>query len=456
MAEIQQIVQKQRAYYQKGATLPLAYRIECLKKLRAAILKNEAEITSALRADLNKAPFESYATEIGIVLNELSYMIKHLPKLMKTRRVHTALVHFPSYGLIKPEPYGVTLIISPWNYPFNLTMVPLLGSMASGNCVIVKPSAYSPKTSSIISKLISENFNEEYIAVIEGGRDANKELLNQKFDYIFFTGSVAVGKTVMESAARNLTPVTLELGGKSPCIVNSDANLKLAAKRVAWGKLLNAGQTCVAPDYLLVQKDVKQEFVRLLISSIKELFGDDPCSNPDYPKIINEKHFTRLHGLLDTGEIIEGGQIDEKNLKIAPTIFDNVNWQDPIMSQEIFGPILPILEFKDLSEVAGIVNSHPKPLALYFFSKSKNNQRTVMENISFGGGCINDTMVHIATHSLPFGGVGDSGMGSYHGKLSFNTFTHMKSILVKSNKLDIKLRYAPYKNNLNLLKKILK
>jgi aldehyde dehydrogenase (NAD+) len=457
MNDIQHILAEQREFFRKGNTKSVSFRINGLKTLRKAILDHEDDITEALRKDLSKAPFESYATEIGIVLEELGYAIKHLSKWAKPKKVITPLVHFPSSGLILPEPHGVSLIMSPWNYPFNLSFVPLIGSMAAGNCTMLKPSAYSLHTSSIMAQIIAENFDEGYIAVIEGGREANKELLNQCFDYIFFTGSVAVGKLVMESASKNLTPVTLELGGKSPCIVNADANLKLAARRIVWGKLLNGGQTCVAPDYLLVHKDVKQELISLMKADIKELYGDNPSINQDYPKIINEKHFNRLKTIISTGKVIEGGLCNEETLKISPTILDNVSWNDPVMKEEIFGPVMPILEFDDLSEVIEMVNSHPKPLALYFFSGSKKLQKEILYRISFGGGCINDTVVHTAATSLPFGGTGDSGMGSYHGKKSFETFSHMKSILKKSNKIDILLRYPPYKEgSIKLLKKVLK
>lgn len=456
MSDIERILQKQRDFFDNGVTRSLPFRIEKLKLLKKVVLENEKEILEALKKDLNKAPFEAYATEVGIVLDELGYIIKHLPSWAKARNVKTPVIHFPSSGYIMPEPYGISLIMSPWNYPFNLAIIPLIGSMSAGNCTVIKPSAYSANTSAVIARIIAENFDEEYISVIEGGRNENRQLLNEKFDYIFFTGSVSVGKTVMEAASKNLTPVTLELGGKSPCIVDKKVNIRLAAKRIIWGKLLNAGQTCVAPDYLLVHSDVKQELLIHMKEAITGLYGSDPCNNPEYPKIINEKHFNRLKDLLKCENIVAGGKYNEGSLKIAPTIIDRVKFEDPVMQEEIFGPIMPVLEYKELPEVIRAVNSRPKPLALYFFSTDKNNQKFIMNNISFGGGCINDTMVHIGTSSLPFGGVGESGMGGYHGRASFETFSHMKSVLNKSNLLDIKLRYAPYKNNLKLLKKILK
>ena len=364
-------------------------------------------------------------------------------------------MHFKSSSYRVPEPYGVVLIMSPWNYPFQLAFAPLIGAVAAGNCAVVKPSSYSPHTSSLIAKILGGCFPKEYIAVIEGGREANQELLNQKFDYIFFTGSVSVGRTVMEAASRHLTPVTLELGGKSPCIVHEDANLELAARRIMWGKCLNSGQTCVAPDYLLVHRDVKDRLIMAMEKAITEFFGDTPCRNPEYPRIINEKHFNRLKGLLSDGRILVGGDVNEATLQIAPTIVDQVSWESPVMQEEIFGPILPVLEFEGIHEVITAVNSRPKPLALYLFTNDKNVEKRIIKSISFGGGCINDTIVHLATSYMPFGGVGESGMGSYHGKWSFDTFTHYKSIMKKSIWPDIRLRYPPYRDKLGLLKKFM-
>ncbi|WP_407314868.1 aldehyde dehydrogenase [Desulfosporosinus sp. SB140] len=453
MPGIKEIIDNQRTYFNNGQTLNLTFRLNALKVLKKSIREHEEEILDALKSDLNKSAFEAYATEIGMVLEELDYAIKKLPRWVKTKRVNTPIMHFKSTCYRISEPYGISLIMSPWNYPFQLTLAPLIGSIAGGNCSVVKPSAYSPATSAIIAKILG-CFEENFIAVIEGGRDANQALLDEKFDYIFFTGGVSVGKTVMASASRNLTPITLELGGKSPCIVDKEVNLDLAARRIVWGKFLNAGQTCVAPDYLLVHKEVKKELIKCLKKYILEFYGKCPCENEEFPKIINEKHFRRIRDYLNNGELVAGGEFNEKTLSIAPTILDGIQWEAPIMQEEIFGPVLPILEFSDISEVIISVNSRPKPLALYLFTTNKKVETRIVRSISFGGGCINDTIVHLATSYMPFGGVGESGMGGYHGKWSFDTFTHTKSILKKSNLIDIKLRYPPYGNKLNVFKKL--
>ncbi len=455
MKDIKEIVKLQKDYYLSGKTLELTFRLNALKKLQAAIKEHENDVFEALKKDLNKAPFESYASEIGLVYTELKDAIHNLYRWNRKKRVRTPIVHFKSTSYIVSEPYGVALIMSPWNYPFQLTIAPLIGAIAGGNCNVIKPSAYSPATSAIIAKIIRESFPEKYIAVIEGGREANQELLKEKFDYIFFTGSVSVGKLVMESASKHLTPVTLELGGKSPCIVAKDADIDLSAKRIIWGKTLNSGQTCVCPDYLLVHRDVKQELINAMKKYITRFYGEEPCRNKEFPRIVNEKHFNRLKNLIDGSEIICGGDSNEATLQISPTLLDHVTWNDPVMQEEIFGPILPILEYEDIEEVITMVNSHPKPLALYLFTRSKELEDRIVKCIPFGGGCINDTLVHLATSYMPFGGVGDSGMGGYHGKWSFDTFTHKKSILKKSNMLDINIRYAPYKDKLKLLKKML-
>lgn len=456
MADIRKIMDKQREFFSTGETRDIAFRMDALKKLKSSIQRHEKDIFDALKKDLNKAPFEAYETEIGIVITELNDAIRNLPKWSRVKRVKTPIVLFKSSSYIMPEPYGVVLIMSPWNYPFQLALTPLIGAIAGGNCAVVKPSAYSPAVSAIIVEIMQECFSGRYISVIEGGREANQQLLKEKFDYIFFTGSVPVGKTVMEAASKHLTPVTLELGGKSPCIVDKDVNVDIAARRIIWGKTLNSGQTCVAPDYLLVHKDVKAELLAAMKKYIKVFFGDNPCNNDEYPKIINEKHFNRLRGLIEGGEIAAGGTVNEATLQISPTILDHVSWDDPVMQEEIFGPILPVLEFERLSQVIKAVNSRPKPLALYLFTSSKDVERQIIRSISFGGGCINDTVVHAASSHMPFGGVGESGMGGYHGKWSFDTFTHKKSILKKSFRADIKVRYAPYENKLGILKRVMK
>ncbi len=455
-SDIKNMLDKQREYFSKGETKNVTFRLNALKKLKAVIKDNEKDIMDALKKDLNKAPFEAYATEVGFIYNELNDAIKNIRKWNKVKRVRTPITQFKSVSYIVSEPYGIALIMSPWNYPFQLAIAPLIGAIASGNCAVVKPSAYSPCTSAVISKILSSCFSKEYIAVIEGGREANQELLHEKVDYIFFTGSVDVGKMVMESAAKNLTPVTLELGGKSPCIVDRDVNIDLAAKRIIWGKTINSGQTCVAPDYVYVHKDVKDSLLIAMKKYIFEFFGEQPCKNPDLPRIVNEKHFKRLIGLIENGKIYSGGDFEVSNLKISPTIIDNVVWEDSVMQEEIFGPILPVLTYDEIQEVISAVNNRPKPLALYLFTNNKDVENKIINNISFGGGCINDTIVHLATEYMPFGGVGESGMGSYHSKWSFDTFTHKKSIMKKSFSIDIKLRYPPYKNKLNLLKNIFK
>lgn len=456
MENIKKVLKKQRQFFESGETKDIKFRLEQLNKLKEVILKNEDKIMRALKRDLNKSSFESYATEIGFVLNEIKYITRHLAAWMRPKKVKTPLIHFLSSSYIYSEPYGITLIISPWNYPFQLCIAPLAGAIAAGNCAIIKPSEYSPNTSEVIESIIKDNFIKSHIHVVRGGREVSKELLNEKFDYIFFTGSVAVGRIVMEAASKHLTPVTLELGGKSPCIVDETANIELAAKRIVWGKLLNAGQTCVAPDYLLVHNKVKDNLIGKMKEYIIQFYGKRPCENKDYPKIINEKHYNRLKSLMKCGNIVFGGQYNDKTNHISPTIIDDIEWESPIMNQEIFGPLLPVLEFQNINEVVMTVSKQPKPLALYLFTNKKKREEYFINNISFGGGCINDTIVHLATPYMPFGGVGNSGMGSYHGKETFDTFSHKKSILKKSNIIDIPLRYPPFKKRLKLLKKIMR
>ncbi|MDF2483842.1 MAG: NAD-dependent aldehyde dehydrogenase [Herbinix sp.] len=454
MQDIANALEIQRYYYTAGKTKNIIKRMEFLKNLEQSIRNHENDIMEALRKDLNKAPFEAYATEIGMVLEEIKFVTKKLKGWAKPRQVKTPITNFPSVSRIYSEPYGIVLIMSPWNYPFQLSISPLVGAIAAGNCAIVKPSNYSPNTSAVIEQILTEVFPKEYVTVIQGGRDANKSLLEQKFDYIFFTGSVTVGKTVMRAASEHLTPVTLELGGKSPCIVDETANLELAARRIVWGKFLNSGQTCVAPDYLLVHHNVKEVLLKKLKKYIHQFYGDEACTNENFPKIINEKHFDRLLGLLEGEKIVIGGTFSRQSNQISPTVIDHITWNSPVMSEEIFGPILPVLEFSNLDEVITMVNSRPKPLALYYFTTKKENEKKIIGNISYGGGCINDTIMHLATSHMPFGGVGDSGMGRYHGRDSFDTFSHKKSVLKKANWLDIPLRYPPYKDHLKTLKKM--
>lgn len=440
---IEEIMQQQRTYFAAGATLPVRFRLDALSRLQREIKRREADIIAALRTDLGRADYESYMVEIGVVLDELRYVIKHLPKWAKNKRVRTPFTHFPAKSFISPQPYGTVLVMAPWNYPFYLSLNPVVGALAAGNCVVLKPSAYAPAASTIIRELCETCFDPGHVTVVEGGRAENTALLEQRFDYIFFTGSVAVGKLVMEKAARHLTPVTLELGGKSPCIVDETADIEVAGRRIAFGKFLNAGQTCVAPDYLFVQETVKAELLAAIERAVLEFFGTDPLTSSELPKIINEKHFLRLKNLMAGERIVLGGS-DDGISRIAPTVLDHVSVDAPIMQEEIFGPILPVLTFKEIGEATAYVRAQEKPLALYLFTQDAAAQERVLAECSFGGGCINDTIVHLATSYMPFGGVGNSGMGQYHGRDSFDTFTHKRSILKKSNALDLKVRYHPY------------
>lgn len=442
---ISAIVEKQHAYYRSGATLPVEHRIAALKKLRQLLLDNEAAIAAALRSDLGKSPMESYMCETGLVVSEISYLLRHVRAFAREKTVATPLAQFASRSYKKPSPYGVTLIMSPWNYPLLLTLDPLADAIAAGNTAVIKPSAYSPATSALLKELIGAIFPPEYVAVVTGGREENNHLLEQKFDYIFFTGSKAVGQMVLEKAAVHLTPATLELGGKSPCIIDRSADLKLAAKRIVFGKFLNCGQTCVAPDYILCHAAVKDAFVTHLKAQIEAQFGTDYLHNETYGNIISLKHFHRITGLIDGEKVVHGGHSDEASRKIEPTVMDGVTWEDKVMGEEIFGPVLPILTFETIGEVIETVTSHDKPLALYIFAQDKGVVKQVTSRCAYGGGCVNDVVVHLATSNMGFGGVGESGMGSYHGKTGFDTFTHYKSILDKKTWLDLPMRYQPYR-----------
>lgn len=443
--EIKSIVASQRAYFQTGATLPVRTRVAALRTLYSAISAHEKEIHQALKKDLGKSGFESYMCETGMVLEEISYMIKHTPRFAREHRVHTPLAQFHSRSYKKPSPYGVTLIMSPWNYPFMLTLSPLVDALAAGNTAVVKPSAYSPCTSEVIAQILSQCFEPRHVAVVTGGRAENTCLLREHFDYIFFTGSQAVGKEVMRNAAEHLTPVTLELGGKSPCIVDQTANLRLAAKRIIFGKYLNCGQTCVAPDYVYCHRSVKEQLIKEVQKQIRRQYGKKPLLNADYGKIINEKHFRRILGLIDEKKVVHGGGSDPDALRIEPTVLDNVTFSDAVMQEEIFGPIMPILVFDSLDEVIRRINAMPHPLALYLFTSDKTAAKKVTSRCGFGGGCINDTIIHLATSEMGFGGFGESGMGAYHGKTGFDTFTHYKSIVDKKTWLDLPMRYQPYR-----------
>lgn len=442
--DISNLIEKQRAYFRSGATRAPAVRILMLDRLYREIKKMEPEINAALQADLGKSAFETFMCETGLTLSEISYMKKHLRKFSEKRRVHTPLAQFPSRSYVLKEPYGCVLIMSPWNYPFMLTLEPLADAVAAGNTVVLKPSAYSPHTSAVIKKLISAVFPEEYVAVVEGGRAENADLLEQPFDYIFFTGGTQVGQLVLEKAAKHFTPVTLELGGKSPCIVDESADLKVAAKRIAFGKYLNCGQTCVAPDYLLIQSSVRDKFLALFQAAVREMYGENPLENPDYGRIVNEKHFDRLSQVLDSETVIFGGERDRETLRIAPAVVGPVSPEGAAMGQELFGPILPVMIYEDLDEAISFVLSRPRPLALYIFSRHRPNIDRVQQLCSYGGGCVNDTIIHLATSEMPFGGVGMSGMGNYHGKRGFETFTHEKATVDKANWMDMPIRYQKY------------
>lgn len=456
MEEHKVLFEAQKKFFNAQRTKSVDFRLEALRKLKHAIKAQEQRIVSALKEDLNKSEFDSFSTEIGIALEEISFVSKRLSKWARPRKVTTALTHIGTKGMQYPEPYGAVLIIAPWNYPFQLAISPLIGAIAAGNCAIIKPSELTPMTSALLAELIHSIYPPEYITVVEGAVEASQSLLALPFNYIFFTGSVPVGKVVMAAAAKHLTPVTLELGGKSPCIVHKDADLKLAAKRIAWGKFLNAGQTCIAPDYLHVHQDVEQVFVDYLITEIHNLYHANALYNPDYVRIVSKRHFERLLTFIEDGEIREGGKYDVHSLKIQPTLLTNIQWSDAVMEDEIFGPILPILTYSSIDEVIVELQAKPHPLALYFFSTHTATIDRVIDEVEFGGGCINDVIYHVASPYLPFGGKGSSGLGSYHGKASFDTFTHFKSVLKQTNRLDIPFRYPNAKYGLRILKMLFK
>ncbi len=441
---IDTILQKQRAYYASGVTHSVAFRKEMLQKLYRAVKEHENDIAAALKADLGKSDFEGFMCETGMVLSEIGYMIKHVGRLSKKRYVATPLAQFAARSYQQPTPYGNVLIMSPWNYPFMLTIDPLADAIAAGNTAIVKPSAYSPATSELIKRLIEDCFDEEYVAVVTGGRKENAALLEKKFDFVFFTGSQSVGKEVLRHTAETLTPAVLELGGKSPCIVDNSAKLSLAAKRIVFGKYLNGGQTCVAPDYILCDRTIKDQLMEEIRKQIVRQYGETPLDNPDYGKIVNEKHFDRLCSLIEPVKVVHGGNVDRQALMIEPTVMDHVTWDDAVMQEEIFGPILPILTYDRFEDIIPLLHTKQKPLALYFFSENKAHIRDITTRLSYGGGCINDTIIHLATTEMGFGGVGESGMGAYHGKVGFDTFSHLKSIVDKKTFMDLPMRYQPY------------
>lgn len=458
MKEIELIFHEQKEFFNSGRTKNIEYRLEILKNLKRVIKENEQIILKALKDDLGKSDFEAYATEIGIIYDEINLHIKSIKKWAKREKRNSPIIYYPSKSYVYKEPYGVTLIIGPFNYPFQLVIAPLIGAISAGNTVIIKPSENTINTAKALENIINSNFDKEYIRVVNplGGKEVVSYLLDLPFDYIFFTGSVKVGKIVMEKAANNLTPITLELGGKSPCIVDKDANINLAAKRIVWGKFLNAGQTCVAPDYLCIHKDIKEKFLSVLVKEIKSQFGEFIKESPDYPRVVNATSLDRFSNYLKDGEIYFGGEIDKDTLYMEPTILTNVKLDSNVMTDEIFGPILPIIEFKDINDIIDTINHRDKPLALYYFSENSKNIEYIIDKISAGGVTINDTIIHVANGNLPFGGVGPSGLGKYHGKDSFEAFTHNKSVMKRGTFIEFKIRFAPYNNRIKLIKKVMK
>ncbi|OOM81505.1 aldehyde dehydrogenase [Clostridium puniceum] len=456
--DIKKLVHKQKEFFQKGKQLDINFRKEMLIKLKKIIKDNEQKILNAIKKDLNKSEFESYLSEVAMVYEEINLHIKNIQKWSKRKRVSSSFVFFPSQNYIEKEPYGTVLIIGPFNYPFQLVILPLIGAIAAGNTVVIKPSEHTINTSKLVEKIINENFNEEYIKVVgaDEGKECVEELLDKEFDYIFFTGSIKVGKIIMEKASKRLIPVTLELGGKSPCIIDKDGNLKKAAKRIVWGKLLNSGQTCVAPDYLFIQEEIKEEFLRLIIKEFHLQYGENIKESKDYPRIISKREINRLSAYLKDGNIYYGGNYDEETLYFEPTILTDIIEGGNVLKEEIFGPIFPVMTFDNLDEVIKYVNKRNKPLALYYFSENKNNIKKIIKETSSGGVTINDTILHVGIANLPFGGVGTSGMGAYHGKKSFDTFTHEKSIAKRGTFIEFPFRFAPFNNKIKLLKKVMK
>ncbi|WP_404459516.1 aldehyde dehydrogenase [Oceanobacillus kapialis] len=455
MTAIQQIVESQRAFYSNGNTRDYQTRKATLEKLKKMLKKYEHDIYKALRTDLNKSEQETYTTELGFLYAEIDFTLKHLLDWMEPKKVNAPITHKGTKNYIVSEPYGVSLIISPWNYPLQLALAPAVGALAAGNCVVIKPSEHSSATSSLLARMIARTFDPSFITVVEGEKETNQELLRQRFDYIFFTGSTEVGKIVMRQASEHLTPVTLELGGKSPAIVDKDANINLAAKRIVWGKFTNAGQTCVAPDYIYVHDSVKFKLLKAMKKYIKSFYGKEPLQNSNYTRIINASHFDRIIGYLSDGTVLHGGNFDRQSLMIEPSILDKISWDDHVMQEEIFGPVLPVLSFTNVEEAVEMISKQEKPLALYYFGENNKTQEQVIQYLSFGGGSINDTIFHLANPHLPFGGVGNSGMGQYHGKSSFETFSHQKSILKQSTKFDVPFRYPGSKIGKAVIKRIM-
>lgn len=456
MAYFNQVVTLQKDFFLSGATKPYAFRKKQLQRLKKMLQKNERKIYSVLKKELNKSRHETFTTELGVLYAEIDFALKNLAKWMEPKHVPAPLTHKGTSNTILKEPYGVTLIISPWNYPVQLAFAPVIGAIAAGNTIVLKPSELTPHTAALIVTMVRQTFSENFFTVVEGGKTVSEQLLNEKFDYIFFTGSTKVGKIIMQKAGQHLTPITLELGGKSPVIIDQDANIKLAAKRIVWGKFTNAGQTCVAPDYLIVHKEIKTKLIHAMKKAITSLYGKQPLNNKHYVRIVNQDHFERLTRYLQDGRVLHGGRTNIDQLMIEPTLLADVTWQDNVMKEEIFGPILPILSYSKLSEVIHMVQRQEKPLALYYFGENQKNKQKVLDSLSFGGGCINDTLYHLANPHLPFGGVGESGMGAYHGEYSFTTFSHEKSILKQTTMFDIPLRYPGSKLAYSIVKRIMK
>lgn len=455
---VESMIAFQHSFYFTGKTKTTEYRVDMLSRLKETISSMESEILEALAKDLGKSSFEGYVTEVGFVLSSIDFMIKHLEEWMEPQQVKTPVHLQPAKSFVIRESYGSVLIIGPFNYPFQLVMDPLVGAIAAGNCAIVKPSEAAPHTAAIVRDILTKTFPPDYIRVVEGGKDETSALIHAPFDYIFFTGSAAVGKIVMKAAAERLTPITLELGGKSPAIVDHTANLQIAAERIVWGKFMNNGQTCVAPDYILVHEKVKDQLIKAITKSIQDFYGEDSSKSPDYGRIVNEKHFDRLAQLLvkENRHIVLGGQMDRDDLFISPTILDGISWNSASMQEELFGPILPIVTYRNLGESIHRIRQMPKPLAAYMFTENDKAEAYFLENLSFGGGCINDTVSHVGNIHLPFGGVGSSGMNEYHGKASFDLFTHSKSIMKKSTRIPVRLGFPPYGKKLALIKKLLR